>query len=371
MNSIVDTTPFYKKLAYNLVNFSIICIILYLGQGILKPLFFSILLSVLLLPIIKFLRRKYFNKVFSILITLIITFLIALAVIYFLSRQVFNFMHDFDSIVIRLNEIYLTLQNWVKNVFGITITHQDEYMISTGQKLDTAKIMGRTFVSLTSVLSYLIFLPIFSFLILYYKDHIKRFLIAALYKSSEAKIKDILKESSTISHRYIVGLLTELLIVFALNSTGFLILGIKYALFLALVAALLNLIPYIGIIVANIFCMLITLVFSENIYDVMWVGAILAFVQLIDNNFLVPLIVGSKVKINALVTLLGVLVGGVIWGISGMFLAIPGLAVLKVIFDRVDNLKPYGIMLGDEPSRLPNIPDKIKSIKLPGIKWRP
>src|SRR5690606_39004056 len=92
---------------------------------------------------------------------------------------------------------------------------------------------------------------------------------------------------------------------------------------------------------------LVTLVSSENLGDVLWVGVVLALVQLIDNNFLMPFIVGSKVRINALATLLGVLVGGALCGIPGMFLAIPGIAVLKVIFDRVDGLKPYGILVGD------------------------
>jgi len=169
-----------------------------------------------------------------------------------------------------------------------------------------------------------------------------------------------------VSHRYIVGLLIEMVIVFALNSVGFLILNIKYALFLALVAALLNLVPYIGMLIANIFCMVITFVFSENIYDVVWVGAILAVVQFVDNNFLMPWIVGSKVKINALVTLLGVLTGGALWGISGMFLSIPALAVLKVIFDRVQSLKPYGLLLGDDTVKSPaKLPWKKRPIRSP------
>jgi predicted PurR-regulated permease PerM len=114
-----------------------------------------------------------------------------------------------------------------------------------------------------------------------------------------------------------------------------------------LLAALLNLVPYIGMITANVISMLITLVSSENVSDILWVGAILALVQFIDNNFLMPFIVGSKVRINALATLIGVLVGGALCGIPGMFLAIPGIAVLKVIFDRVEGLKPYGILVGD------------------------
>jgi predicted PurR-regulated permease PerM len=348
MDGIADTTPFYKRLAYNLLSLTLLGVVLYVGHDILKPLFFAILLSVLLLPVVHFFRRIKFNRIFSILITLVLSSAAILAVLYFISRQVFNFLDDFDGIQKRLDALYYSLQHWVKDEFGVTIARQDEYIHDTGEKLDTSRIVGRTFVSLTGLLSYFVFLPIYTFLILYYKDLIKKFIIAAFSTNNEDKVREILGESRAVSHRYIVGLLLEMLVVFALNATGFLILGIQYAFFLALVAALLNLVPYIGMLVANIFCMVITFVLSENGYDALWVCAILAVVQLIDNNLLMPLIVGSKVKINALVTLLGVLVGGALFGISGMFLSIPGLAVLKVIFDRVGGLKPYGIMLGDD-----------------------
>jgi len=113
----------------------------------------------------------------------------------------------------------------------------------------------------------------------------------------------------------------------------------------------LNLVPYVGMLVANIFCMVITLVSSEEPKTVIWVGLVLAVVQIIDNNFTMPWIVGNKVRINALVTIIGVLVGGALCGVPGMFLAIPGLAVLKVIFDAVPRLQPWGVLLGDEIPR--------------------
>lgn len=364
MNTVIDTTPFYKRLAFNLLSLLILGVVLYLAQGILKPLFFAILLSVLLLPVTNFFRSIKFNRLFSILITLILSSIIILTILYFLSRQVFNFLDDFENIQKRLDALYYSLQQWVKSEFGVTILRQDEYIHSTGERMDASKIVGRTFVSLTEMMSYVVLLPIYTFLILYYKDLIKNFLIAVFKSSNEDNVRDILSESRIVSQQYILGLLIEVVIVFALNSIGFLILGIHYALFLALVAALLNLVPYIGMLIANIFCMIITFVFSENIYDAVWVGVILAIVQFIDNNFLMPLIVGSKVKINALVTLLGVLAGGAIWGISGMFLSIPALAVLKVIFDRVDSLKPYGLMLGDETIRVVHKPRRIKKIRI-------
>jgi len=370
MSAVADTTPFYKKLAFSLLSLSILCVLFYLGQGILIPLLFSILLSVLLLPVVGFFRRKKFGRIFSILVTMILSLIVIFGIIYFLSRQVVSFLDDFDSIEKRLDTLYYTLQHWVKSEFGITITKQNQYIHDTGEKMDTADIVGRTFVSLTSLLSYLFFLPIYTFLILYYKDLIKQFLIALFENKHEENVREILYESRVVSQRYIVGLVTDMGIVCALYVTGFLVLGIKYALFLAVVAALLNLLPYIGMIIANLFCMLITLVSCEkNLSDVFWVAIIIVGVHLIDNNFLLPRIVGSKVKINALVTLLGVLVGGAICGVPGMFLSIPGLAVLKVIFDRVDSLKPYGLMLGAEtvtPSGSPI--HKIEEINVPELK---
>ena len=364
MSAVVDTTPFYKRLAFNLLSLSILGVILYVGQGILIPLLFAILLSVLLLPVVSFFRRKKFNRIFSILIPMILSLIVIFAIVYFLSRQVINFLEDFDKIEARLDTLFDSLQHWVKREFGVTITKQNQYIQDTEEKMDAARIVGRTFVSLTGVLSYVVFLPIYTFLILYYKELIKQFLIAVFHNSYEANVREILYESRAISQRYIVGLMTDMGIVCAMYATGFLVLGIKYALFLALAAAFLNLLPYIGMIIGNFFCMLITLVSSENLSDVFWVAVIILVGHLIDNNFLLPRIVGSKVKINALVTLLGVLVGGAICGVPGMFLSVPALAVLKVIFDRVDSLKPYGLMLGGEtinPSDKPTI--KIETIK--------
>jgi predicted PurR-regulated permease PerM len=303
------------------------------------------------------------NRVFSILIPMILSLILIFAIVYFLSRQVSDFLDDSDKIQERLDALYWSLQHWVRSEFGVTITKQNQVIYDTGQKMNAADIVGRTFLSLTSILSYLVFLPIYTFLILYYKDLIKQFLIAAFHNSYEANVREILFESRAISQKYIVGLVTDMAIVCAMYAAGFLMFGIKYALFLALVAAILNLLPYIGMIIANLFCMLITLVSSENMTDVFWVGMIILVGHLIDNNFLLPRIVGSKVKINALVTLLGVLVGGAICGVPGMFLSVPALAVLKVIFDRVDSLKPYGLILGGETNGSSDKPMKIEPIK--------
>jgi predicted PurR-regulated permease PerM len=166
--------------------------------------------------------------------------------------------------------------------------------------------------------------------------------------SDKNQIASVLYQARTIGRDYILGLFIDMAIVFTLNTIGFLVLGIKYPIFLALVAAILNLIPYIGMIIANLFAILITVVSNDTYTDAIWVAVVLAAVQFIDNNFLMPLIVGNKVRINALVTILGVILGGTLCGVGGMFLAIPAVACLKVIFDNVPDLKPWGMLLGDE-----------------------
>ena len=342
-------TPFYQKICFNLISLAIISLALFYASDILLPLLFSILLASLLLPVTRFLARKRLNRSLSILIPLTVSIVIGVGIVYFLSSQVINFMDDVPTLKERITEISDSFQQWVRDNTRMTIRKQNQYFDDTVEDLKekAPQLVGQTFVSLTSVLVYAIFLLLYTFLILFHRSNIKAFLISLFKNGSEERVQEVLTESTTIAQQYLTGLLIETTLVFTLNTIGFLILGIKYPVFLALLAALLNLIPYVGIIVANIICMLITLVSSENTSDVLWVGAILAVVQFLDNNFGMPLIVGTKVRINALVTILGVFIGGALCGVPGMFLAIPALAFLKVIFDKVPDLNPWGMILGD------------------------
>ncbi len=347
-----DSGLFYKKLSFNLLSLVLIGVILYLGKGIILPFLFALLLATLILPVVDFLNRKKFPRILSILIPLILSLLVITGILYFLSTQIANFFDDWDALKERVNELTSSLQKWITKNFNIAPRKQAEYISETAEKVKTQapKIAGQTFLSITESISYIILLPIYTFLILYYKTTIKKFFIELFKKSDDNKVVDILHACTHVSQRYITGLMIETTIVFTLNAIGFLILGIKYAIFLALFAALLNLIPYIGMLAANIFCIAVTFLTSENPTDALWVAGILALVQFFDNNIGMPLIVGNNVRINALVTIVGVLIGGALCGIPGTFLAIPGLATLKVIFDRVETLHAWGILLGDEPS---------------------
>jgi predicted PurR-regulated permease PerM len=341
--------PVYQKLAYILISVAIITTALYLGKDFILPLMFSVLLATLLVPITRFLVRKRFPEILSILFPLILTIVIGGGVLYFLTAQVVNFSEDLPALKERLNEVSTSFQKWVDQALNISVYKQNEYI---GEGLENLKekapqIAGSTVGSITGILSYAFMLPLFTFLILYYRQVIKSFIVQLFKEQSEEKVEGILTDSMVISQKYVTGLLIETTLVFTLNTIGFLILGVKYAIFMALLAALLNLIPYVGMLTANIICMLITLMSSDSTSSVIWVGVVLAVVQVIDNNFGMPLIVGNQVRINALATIIGVLIGGALLGVPGMFLAIPVLAVIKVICDKVEGLEPWGILLGD------------------------
>lgn len=155
-------------------------------------------------------------------------------------------------------------------------------------------------------------------------------------------------------------MLIEAAIVGTLYSTGLLLIGIDYAILLGIIGAILNVIPYLGGLIAASLYMLIAFTTKDSASYVLWVLVLFVVVHLIDNSYIIPKLVASKVKINAFVAITAVLAGGALWGVPGMFLAIPLTGVIKLIFDRIEPLKPWGYLLSDTTPPVLNL--KIKSI---------
>jgi predicted PurR-regulated permease PerM len=344
------SSPFYLKITLVLLMLSVIGGLIFIGQDIIIPLAFSILLAVLLLPFNTYLEKKRVPRVLAIIISLTVSIVFIGGVVYFLSSQIARFMNDVPAIKEHLSGHVKTLQSWITHQFNITRVEQTSILDNATEKIKNSGtgFLGDTFLSFTQGVMVVVLLPVYSFLILYYRSMIKQFLIAVFKNENAEKVKDVLNQSKFIVQGYMMGLIIEMGIVAAINTAGFAVVGIKYAVFLGVLAAILNMIPYIGMLIASVFCMLITLTTSTHMSDVVWVAIILIVVQFIDNNIIMPKVVSAKVKINALITILGVLIGGALAGVSGMFLSIPGIAILKVIFDRVEDLQPWGILLGDD-----------------------
>jgi predicted PurR-regulated permease PerM len=125
------------------------------------------------------------------------------------------------------------------------------------------------------------------------------------------------------------------------------LLGIDYAIILGITGAILNIIPYVGGVIAIALPMIIAFVTKDSISYPILVFFVYIFIQFIDNHFIIPKIVASRVQINALISVIVVLIGSALWGIPGMFLSIPLTAIIKVIFDHIEPLKPWGYLLGN------------------------
>jgi len=362
---ITNRSPLYVQFGFKFLVLFFICYFIWVAQEILVPFAFAVLLAVLLLPMVNFLERKKFSRVLSIAIALLFSLLFISAIVYFLSTQIINFIDDIPSIKKHLNDHWITLQKWIRAKMNISLKEQDKYFNDAAENITGSKgeYIRNTFFSITEALMLVILLPIYTFLILYYRDLIRRFLYAVFRKEYSERVTLVIKQSKLMINSYMTGLLIEMGIVAVCNSIGLLMLGIEYALFFGVLGAVLNIIPYIGIFTATLFTVLVTLTTSNNSSDIIWVIVIMYGIHMLDVNILMPKIIASRLRINALISILGVVAGGALTGISGLFLSVPAVAMIKIICDQVDGLKPWGILLGDDISGKDRIYDKIRALR--------
>lgn len=349
MNDILKF-PFYAKLSLTLLSLITIIFIFYVGQDILIPVMISFLFAILLHPIVQYLKSKLrFPHVLAVMIAVILFVLIFIALFVFLSFQISDFADDFDKIERNINIHLSNIQGFVRDNFHLSSREQKRYIDTAAEdSMEKGKeIIRTTLISFTDTLVNLTLIPVYTFLILLYRTHFLLFLSKLIKKENHEQLKNILTNVRVAINSYIVGLIIEMILISIMTTLGFMLIGVKYAILLGIITGILNLIPYIGILFAGVLSIVASLTGSPDLSIIIGVIVITIVVQLIDNNIIVPLIVSSKVEINALISIVGIIIGGSIAGVSGMFLALPFLAVLKVIFDRIESLEPWGYLMGD------------------------
>jgi predicted PurR-regulated permease PerM len=267
-----------------------------------------------------------------------------------IGSQVSDLANDWPQFQAQLAKSVDMLQDWVAQTFHVNANKQLTYVHTATNKIMSSgtAVVGATLLSLSSLLLFFVFTFIYTFFFMLYRRLIMKFLESVFLDENKKLVHEIIEQVQFIIRKYIVGLLIEMAIVGAVVCVAFWILGVKYAMLLGLLTGLFNVIPYVGIFTALVLSSLITFATATAASKVILVLVTLVITHLIDSNILLPVVVGSKVRINALVTVLGVIIGEMVWGIPGMFLSIPVIAVLKIVFDRVESLRPWGIILGDE-----------------------
>jgi predicted PurR-regulated permease PerM len=348
--------PFYLKVTVILFGISLFCFMLYVLSSVFVPFVFACLLAILLNPLASRLS-KMLPRGMAIFLAIALALVLMSILAYFLSRQMQSFTEALPALKAKSFTIAQQAQLWVKNYFGITVQKQLE-MIDNALQGSQAYV-GSTLNNLLGGIAVLVLIPIYVFFLLYYKPLILNFLFQVFTEKNSLRVAEILGETKSAIQSYVMGLLIEMVIVSAMNSTALLILGVKSAILIGVIGGILNVIPYLGGLVAIALPVLMVTVSKEGYTTQLAVVLSYMIIQLIDNNILVPKIVSSKVQINALFSILIVLCGGLLWGYSGMFLSIPLVAIVKIIFDRIDGLKPWGHLLGTQ------IPEQHA-----GVKWQ-
>jgi predicted PurR-regulated permease PerM len=339
------------KTASSMVIVLITIVGVYFAQSILIPLILASLASILLNPVVDFLHLKLrMPQVIAVLLTILGTTLLIGLILLLLSRQVSSLSDDWPQIREHVLTVYQNMQNWVRKTFHVSYRKQQSYIQEATSELlqNSRSIVGSTLGTFSSVLIKYVLALIYTILILVYRNLFLTFLYKKVNPAYHVVLHNIVHQVKTVVGGYIIGLIIEMAIVAVMLWVGLAIIGVKYALFLATFAAILNLIPYIGIWVGLIVALAFTLGTSAEYRTILEVVALYIGTHLVDANFLITKVVSSKVKINALASMLGVLTGAALMGIWGTFLALPVLAVMKVIFDRVPSLEPWGYLLGDE-----------------------
>ena len=344
-----STLPFYAKAGIFFVGLSALLAILYIAQGIIVPLIFSFIIAILLHPVVNFFIRLRINRIVSIIITLLLTVLIIAGFIALIYSQAVSFSDSWPIFVKKFTEILNQTISSASHYFNIRPSIIHAWIDKTQRELINidGTLIGQTIVSVGSVLAAIVLVPVYIFVILYYQPHLIEFIHQLFDESHKNQVNTIVTQTKSVIQHYLVGLIIEAIIVAILNTAGLMLLGIQYAILLGVLGAVLNMIPYIGGIIAVALFMMVALVTKDSPWFALYVLGVHSLVQIIDNDYIVPKIVASKVKINALFSILVVLIGNILWGIPGMFLSLPLLAIVKVIFDHIESTKPWGYLLGD------------------------
>jgi predicted PurR-regulated permease PerM len=353
--------PVTVRRSIELLGIILLGYLIVIGRDIIMPVLMAFFISIMLLPVYNFFKRRKIPNTLSIFLSILLIAVAVAGVVWFFSSQVSSLIADFPEIKKNVWKHLNSISKWINEISDFSTQEQAKLLDEQANKLLNfgGNLLTGAAGSVTSTIIFVGLLPIYIYLFLFYKNLLLRFVFLWFPEENHPKVREAMLETKVIIKSYLMGLLIQITYITVLLGGILLLIGIKHALLIAVIFAFLNLIPYVGAIIGNVIGVLLTLTSSDELWPILAVLGTIAFVQFLDNNILMPRIVGSKVKINALAAILGVFIGGSIGGISGMFLSLPLIAIVKVTFDRSTIFKHWGVLLGDElPSESPmNVPE--------------
>lgn len=336
--------------------------ILYFAKDFLMPLAIGGILAILFLPLCKWLEAKNIYKGLAALFCLLVLITITMGTISLLGWEIAELTTDFTLIRGKALHTLNNVQNYIFVHWGITLEKQAQIILYDQPSI--GGIMQSVGGSFTYILTNFVLVLAYVFLLLYYRIHLKQFILKLTAKPDQEKVITLVYSAAHVSQQYLIGLAKMIVCLWIMYSIGFGILGVKNAIFFALLCGLLEIVPFIGNITGTFLTVFVSAAQGASLPLLGGVVLTYAIVQFIQGWILEPFIVGRQVKINPLFTIIALIVGELVWGIPGIFLAIPMLAMFKTTCDHIETLKPYGFLMGEIQNNKPEltIVEKVKTL---------
>ncbi len=343
--------PGYVKYLVVLASILLTLHVLIIAKSVFSPIFTAFILALLLHPLARRMERIRIPRGISSVLSIVIVFVLLFGLFYFFSAQIRNISGDLAAIETRFNDIIDRGYVWMEDEFGIEQQEQTTYLKNSLNSVlrNSTMFLTRTASATAGFFTAFFLVLIALFFFLYYRRFLVNFVYQLFSADEHNVVGNTIHKTEKVVRSYILGLLAVIVIVGVLNITGLMLLGIEHAVFFGVLAAVLTIIPYIGIFIGSILPVVFALVTKDSLWYPVGVALIFWGVQFLEGNFITPNVVGSSVSINPFAAIIALFFGGMIWGPIGMILAIPILAIIKVICDAVESLKPYGFLLGNPP----------------------
>lgn len=344
----IDKDQFFiVKSTYFLLFIIAFTFIIIIAKNFLVPIFFGLLISSLLFPVCRLICKLGIPKGISIFITIIfmITFLSGIS--FFFVDEISKLAGDFPALKAKALDNVSQISMSIEDIFGIGTAKQKIWLKDQVSNLFTSgNEMLNNLLNATAGTVFKIFImPVFVFYLLYYQDRFSFFIMRIVPKDEKRRTDKILQEISFVSQRYLGGAFIVVMILSVLNSFGLYMIGLEYAILFGIISAFFNFIPYFGTWIGAFFPFMFALLTGDTPNLALWVLAFFALIQFIENNILTPNITGGYVRLNPFITILGLIAGGMVWGVAGMLLIIPFIASLKIIFENFESTKALAFLL--------------------------
>lgn len=322
-------------------------VILYFGKTLFIPASFGLLVAIVMFPVCKWLEQRHWSRTLSISLALTIVVVIFSILIWLLSLELNYLIHDIPAIIKKLTKMSPGMKQWIYENLSIPLTVQDEWLVKIGTNLQDGlgDALQGTLNATTTMLFMLFMIPVFAALYLYQRETFVKFLELIVGNKFKDRLHIILHQTTSTYFRFIKGTAIVYVIVGILNSIGLFALGIEHALLYGMLTAFMTIIPYVGILISALLPISAAIITKDSMWYPIGIIGIFGFIQYLEANVIFPRVVATQLNVSTWATLVAIIVGTILWGVAGMILFIPFIAIFKIVTDHVEDWKAMNVLL--------------------------